>query len=167
MRRVAVRRFDFAPSLRARAFVLATHAATIALVTALPLDPPLAGSVALLVVALGAREWRRLDEALAGMVIRSDGSAVALGRDGRVADGALVEGSVALPGLAAIAWHAEGERRRRVESVPADRVARDAHRELRVMLRYATSGVDAPEPASQARASMSAALSALGWPARR
>ena len=167
VRRIASRRFDFADSARARGFVLATHAATLALVVALRFDPLLAASVALLVIALGAREWRRLDRALAGMVVRSDGSVTALRRDGRADDGALVDGCVALPGLVAIAWRDDGERRARVEGIPSDRVGAEAHRELRVLVRYATSGDDDGDPASQARASMSAALSPLGWPARR
>ncbi len=167
MRRVTSRRFDFAPSEAARAFVVASHAATLALVATLPLDPMLAASLALLVVALGARERRARGWGLAGMVVRSDASVVALCADGRAVDGALAAGGVALPGLASIAWRAEGERRTRRESVPFDALAAERHRELRVLLRYATSGDAAGPPASQARASISAALSALGWPARR
>jgi hypothetical protein len=167
MRRVVSRRFDFQPSRRTRVFVLASHAATIGLVAILPLDVPLAASTTLLVAALGARAWRDAGEGLAGIVVRSDGSVVALRRDGRAVDGALADGGVALPELAAIAWRAEDERRTRHESVAPDRVGVARHRELRVMLRYATSGDEAEAPASQARASMSAALSALGWPARR
>ncbi len=167
MKRVASRRFDFARSRLARAFVLASHGATIVLLLALPLDAPLATSAALLVAALGAREWRCLEQALAGIVVRSDASVVALCRDGRACEGRLAPGSIALPALAVVAWRREGERRARIESVPRDRLAPDAHRALRAMLRYATSGDDADAPASHARASMSIALSALGWPARR
>lgn len=167
MRRVASRRFDFAPSRASRAFVVASHAATVALVAILPLDPLLAASLALLVVALGVREWRACDRGLAGMVVRSDASVVALCADGHAVDGVLAEGGVALPGLASIAWRAEGERWTRRESVPFDALAAERHRELRVLLRYATSGEAAGPPASQARASISAALSAFGWPARR
>lgn len=167
MKRVASRRFDFVRSRVARAFVLASHGATTILLLALPLDAPLAASAALLVVALGAREWRSLDQALAGLVVRSDASVVALCGDGRAYEGRLVPGSTALPALAVVAWRREGEPRARIESVPCDRLAPDAHRALRAMLRYATSGDDADAPASHARASISIALSALGWPARR
>ena len=167
MRRLATRRFDFADSRLARRFVLASHVATLALVAALPLSALMRGSLALLVVAWGLREWRSLDGALAGMVVRSDATLTALQRDGRVVEGALCAGSVACPHHAAVAWRANGQRRVRVESVPADRVGADAHRELRAMLRYAISGEAASRPASHARASISAALSALGWPARR
>ena len=167
MKRVASRRFDFARSRVARGFVLASHGATIVLLLALPLDALLAASAALLTAALGAREWRRLEQALAGLVVRSDGSLVALGRDGRPCEGRLAQGSSALPALAAVSWRAPGEPRARVESVAADRLAPDAHRALRVMLRYSTSGDDAGERASHARASISTPLSALGWPARR
>ena len=167
MRRLATRRFDFVPSLVARRFVLVSHAATLVLVVMLPVSALLAASLALLVVALGLREWRRFDRALAGVVMRSDATLTALQADGRVAEGTLADGSVARRGYAALAWRAAGERRVRVESVPWDRVGRGAHRELRVMLRYATSGVVASRPASQARASIKAPLSALAWPARR
>jgi hypothetical protein len=167
VRRVASRRFDFARSKASRAFVFASHAATLVLVFALPLDATLCASLALLVVALGAREWRTSRGELAGMVVRSDGSVVALRDDGRAVDGALAEGSVALTALASIAWRAEGERPVRRVSVPFDALRPEAHRELRVLLRYATSGETAETPESQARASISAALSLLGWPARR
>ena len=167
MRRVVSRRFDFSPSPATRAFVLVTHAATIVLVVALPLAVLMAASLVLLVVALGLRTWRGLDGALAGMVVRSDGTLTALARDGRAIGGTLVAGSVALPGYASIAWRADGSRRVACESVAADRVPSAAHRELRVLLRYAISGDEAGDPSSQARASMSAALSALLWPARR
>ncbi len=167
MKRVASRRFDFARSRLARAFVLASHGATIVLLLALPLDAPLAASAALLVAALGAREWHCVEQALAGIVVRSDASVVALCRDGRACEGRLAPGSIALPALAVVAWRREGEPRARIESVPHDRLAADAHRALRSVLRYATSGDDADAPASHARASMSIALSALGWPARR
>ena len=167
MKRSASHRFDFGRSLLERTFVLASHGATIVLLLALPLDVPLVASAALLVAALGAREWRRLERALAGIVVRSDGSVVALGRDGRATEGRLARGAIALPALAVIAWRPEGEREVRVEAVAGDRLAPGAHRALRVLLRYATSGDDADEPASHARASISMALSALGWPARR
>jgi hypothetical protein len=167
MKRVASHRFDFGRSRLARAFVLVSHGATTVLLLALPLDAALVASTALLVAALGAREWRCLDQALAGIVVRSDASAVALCRDGRACEGRLVSGSIALPALAVVAWRREGDRRVRFENVPRDRLAPDGHRALRAMLRYATSGDDADAPASHARASMSIALSALGWPARR
>lgn len=167
MRRVASRRFDFSPSLAVRRFVLASHAATAALIVALPLDPLMAWSLVMLIAALGLRAWRSLERGLAGMVIRSDATLIALARDGRAIEGALAPGSVALPRYAAIAWRKDGERRVRCEGVPADRLTAEAHRELRVLLRYATSGDEAGFPASQARASISAALSALVWPARR
>ena len=141
--------------------------ATLALVAALPLDPLMIASLALLVVALGLRAWRSLDGALAGIVVRSDATLTALARDGRAVQGVLAEGSVAQPRYAAVTWRADGERSRRVESVPWDRLDANAHRELRVMLRYATSGEDAGAPASHLRASISAALSCFAWPARR
>ena len=167
MRRVASRRFDFSPSRAVRRGVLAAHTATVALVVALPLDALMTSSLVLLVVALGLATWRGLDEALAGMVVRSDGTLTALARDGRAIDGTLVTRSVALPRYAAIVWREQGARNLRCESVPGDRLTAEAHRELRVLLRYATSGEEARVPESQARASMSAALSALVWPARR
>ena len=167
MRRLATRRFDFAPSRAARIFVFGSHAATLALVVALPLDPLMIASLALLVVALGLREIRTLDGALAGIVLRSDATLTALACDGRAIEGVLAEGSVAQPRYAAVTWRANGERFKRVESVPWDRLGPGAHRELRVMLRYATSGEDAVTPTSHLRASISAALSALAWPARR
>jgi hypothetical protein len=167
MRRVASRRFDFAPSRAARRFVVASHGATLALVVAMPLEPGLVASLALLVVALALRAWRAADGALAGMVLRSDASLTALRLDGRAIDGMLGPRSVALPRYAAVAWRVSGERALHVEAVPWDRLGADAHRELRVLLRYATSGEEALSPASQARAWISAALSALAWPARR
>ena len=167
MRRVASRRFDFAPSRVGRRFVVVTHGATLALLIAMPLDPLMIASLALLVVALGLRGWRAADGALAGMVLRSDATLTVLRTDGRATDATLVPGSVALPRYAAVVWRAAGGRGSRVEGVPWDRLGAEAHRELRVLLRYATSGEDALSPASQARASISAALSALAWPARR
>jgi hypothetical protein len=167
VKRAASHRFDFAPSRRARAFVLVSHGATVALVLALPIDLPLAASTALLVAALAARAWRGLGLGIAGLVVRCDGSVVALGRDGRAREGRLVDGSVALPSLASVAWRGAGGAGSPVESVPTDRLAPGAHRSLRVLLRYATSAEEAGAPASHARASISAALSALGWPATR
>ncbi len=168
MKRVASRRFDFARSRLARAFVLASHGATIVLLLALPLDAPLAASAALLVAALGAREWRCLEQALAGIVVRSDASVVALCRDGRACEGRLsrrdrsrCRRSPWLPGGGRASGGCGSK------ALPRDRLAPDAHRALRAVLRYATSGDDADAPASHARASMSIALSALGWPARR
>jgi len=167
MRRVASRRFDFAPSRIARRFIVVTHGATLALLVALPLEPLMAASLALLVVALGLRGWRAAEDALAGVVLRSDATLTVLRPDGRAIDATLAPGSVALPHYAAVAWRVSGERGSRVESVPWDRLSAEAHRELRVLLRYATSGEDALSPASHARAWISAALSALAWPARR
>ena len=167
MRRLATRRFDLADSRAARGFVVVSHAATLALIAFLPVDALLAASLALLAVALGLREWRALEGALAGIVVRSDATVTALCRDGRAVEGSLAGGSVARTRYASVRWRAIGEPRARVESVPWDRLAPSAHRELRVMLRYAISGETAARPASQARASISAALSALAWPARR
>ncbi len=167
MRRLASRRFDFTPSRAIRAFVVVSHASSIALVAAMPLGLPLVAGLALLVAALGVRTWRGLGSGLAGMVVRSDGSVAGLGADGRALPGALREGSVALPLLATIAWRADGERRTRKVPVAFDALTPEAHREVRVFLRYATSGRDDSPPSSQARASISAALSALVCPARR
>lgn len=167
VRRPVSRRFDFAASSSVRAFVIVSGAATLVLVASLPLDRPLRVSVALLVAALCAREWRGAGKGLAGMVIRSDASVTALGCDGRTMAGELVEGCIALPLLATIAWRGEGERRARLAFVPCDALAREPHRQLRVLLRYATSGDEQDAPESQARASMSTALSPLLWPARR
>ena len=161
MRRVASHRFDFAAARGWRRAVAAAHAATAALVATLPLDLPLAASLVLLVVALGLRAWRARGDGCAGMVLRSDGTLVALTVEGCAIDGRLVAGSVALPGYAAIAWRADGERRARTCAVPPGRLAPDEARVLRVWLRYATSGEDAGLPASQARASPIAPLSAL------
>jgi hypothetical protein len=47
----------------------------------------LIASLALLVVALGLRAWRSLDGELAGLVVRSDATLTALGRDGRTLEG--------------------------------------------------------------------------------
>jgi hypothetical protein len=167
MRAVATRRFDFRSSRAWRAAIVTAHAATALLVATLALPPLLAGSLLLLVLALGLRAWRDADDACAGFVLRTDGSLVALMRSGRVVDGRLARGSVALPGYAAIAWRAEGERTVRSCAVPAGRLAADDARVLRVWLRYATSGEDAGVPASQARASTMAPLSALARPASR
>lgn len=167
MRRVVSCRFDFADSRALRAFITGACTATLPLVTLLPLSFPLRTSLAALVVALGAQALARAGESIVGMVVRSDGSVVALSADGRAIPGALAAGSVVFPAFATIVWRAEGDRRTRSRAVPADAVSREAHRTLRVLLRYATSGVEAGAPASQARASISRALSLFGWPARR
>ncbi len=167
MERPRSRRFDFSPSRRARAFVVVAHVASAALVGALPLDPMLAGFGALLVAALGARAWRDADGEWTGLVVRSDGSVVALGNDGRTCPGRLAEGSVALPGYVAVVWRADGERRVRTIGLAGDRLPARDLRDLRVLLRYATSVADAGLPASQARASTRAPLSALDRPATR
>lgn len=167
MRRVVSHRFDFADARGWRRAVAVAHGATAALVATLPLDAPLTLSLVLLVVGLGLRASRGPGDGCAGMVLRSDGSLVALTVDGRAIDGRLVAGSVALPGYAAIAWRADGERRTRTCAVPAGRLPPDEARVLRVWLRYATSGEHAGLPASQARASTIAPLSALVRPASR
>ncbi len=167
MARVVARRFDFADSRAIGAFVMFACGATAALVAALPLPAGWRGLTAALVIAAGARTLARSREAIVGMVVRSDGTVVALRADGRALAGALADGCVVLPAFAAIAWRATGERRRGLVAVPRDVLAPEAHRALRVMLRYATSGEDAEPPESHARASISRALSFFGWPARR
>lgn len=167
MRAVASRRFDFRSSRPWRVVIAASYAATALLVATLPLSPLLASSLALLVVALGLRAWRDADGECAGFVLRADGSLVALMNSGRAIDGRLARGSVALPGYAAVAWRAEGDRVARTCAVPGGRLTADDARVLRVWLRYATSGEDAGAPASQARASTMAPLSALARPASK
>ena len=167
MRRVVSRRFDFARSVRARAAIAALHVATAALVACLPIDPAQALFGAWLALACGVRAARDIDVTIAWLIVRSDGTIVALGTDGRARPGRLVAGSVALAGYAAVAWCADGERRARLIRVPADRLAPDALRELRVLLRYATSGEEAGLPDSHAPASISAPLSALARPRSR
>ena len=167
MHRVVSRRFDFAESRVLRAINVGACGATMSLVAWLPISFPPRASLATVVVALGARALARARESIVGMVVRSDGSVVALRSDGRAIAGTLAAGSVAFPAFATIVWRAEGERRTRCVAVPADALSREAHRTLRVLLRYATSGVEAEAPASQARASISRALSLFGWPARR
>ena len=171
MKRVASRRFDLASSRALRGFVLVSHGASAALALALPLDVPLAASIALFATALGLREWRSIERGLAGIVVRSDASVVALRSDGGAVDGTLVPGSVVLPWFATIAWRASDGGPARREGVPADRLTPPAHRELRAMLRYAggeaTSADAAGVPESHARASIRTALSALVWPAIR
>ena len=167
MHTVASHRFDFAESRALRAFIVGACAATLPLVACLPLPFPLRASLAALVVALGVRALDRARGSIVGMVVRSDGSVVALRADGRAIPGALAAGGVVFPSFATIAWRAEGERRTRSRAVPADALSREAHRTLLVPLRYAPREIEADAPASQARASISRALSLFGWPARR
>lgn len=167
MQKVVARRFDFADSRAIGAFVMLACVATVALVAGLPLPAAWRGLSAVLVIAAGARALARSRVAIVGMVVRSDGTVVALRADGRALAGALADGCVALPAFAAIAWRATGEWRMGVVAVPRDVLTPEAHRALRVVLRYATSGEDAAPPESHARASISRALSFFGWPARR
>lgn len=159
MRRVVVRRFDFARSWRGRVALAALHVATVALVAALPIDPAQAVFGAWLAFAAGVRAIVAFDGATVGLIVRSDATLVALGADGRARSGRLVGGSVVLPGYVAVVWRPDGERGSRTIRVPADRLSSAAMRELRVFLRYATNGEDAGAPESHARASTSAPLS--------
>ncbi len=155
-------RVDLAPSRSLRAFVVLTHGATLAIVPFLPLGLLGQASLALLVIALGLKAWQR--ELPAALVVRLDGTLALLGRDGSSTEATLRNGGYCSPALVSIVYRPLGMPRwrpSRVLAVLPDMVAADEHRRLRVWLGYSRSDDDAGEPASQARASNNAALSAL------
>jgi hypothetical protein len=115
----------------------------------------------LLVAALAAKAWR-VDTPDA-LIVRLDGTLALLARDGRSTEALLMNGGYLGPRLVSIAYRPLGCRRSRVVLVLPDMLAADDLRRLRVRLGYSRSDDDAGLPASHARASSSAPLSALRW----
>jgi hypothetical protein len=156
---------EFEVSRLQRAFIVASHALTLALLALLPLPWGMAPSLALLVVAWGLRAWQRLPPA--ALVVRLDATLVLLWRNGVDVHAALCNGGYVGGWFTTIVWQEAGRRRRHALLVTPDMLDADAYRRLRVHLRYASSGSDQDEPDSQACASTSAPLSALDCPAIR
>lgn len=115
--------------------------------------------------ALALRRSRR---AVTVVILRADRTVTLLQRDGRAAHGRVESSSFVGARLATLVWREPGRwRRSRALPIVADMLDAEAFRQLRVLLRYGRSGEVADRPASQARASTSAALSSLGWPSSR
>jgi hypothetical protein len=154
-------RVDLAPSRLRRAFIAASFGATACLCASLPLDGWLRGWTVLLVAALAARAWRA--DTPAALIVRLDGSLALLARDGTSTKAALMNGGYLGTRLVSIVYRPLGRRRCGVVTILPDMLPADDLRRLRVRLGYSRSDDDAGLPASQARASTSAPLSAFRW----
>ena len=154
-------RVDLVPSRLRRAFIAVSFAATACLMAALPLDAWLRGWTVLLIAALAAKAWR--DDAPVALIVRLDGTLALLWRNGTSMEAALMNGGYLGPRLVSIVYRPVGRRRSGVVLVLPDMLPADDFRRLRVRLGYSRSDDEAGAPASQARASKSAPLSALRW----
>jgi hypothetical protein len=154
-------RIDLVPSRLRCAFIVVAYAAAACVVGLLPLGFALRAWAVLLVAALAVKAWR--EEPPAALVVRLDGSLALLDRLGTATEGTLVNGGYLGEHVVTIAWRRAGQRRREALAILPDMLGADELRQLRVRLAYASSDDEAGAPASHARASTSAPLSALGW----
>ncbi len=164
-------RIDLAPSRIAAILIALSFGATAALVASLPLPSPLTITTILAIASYcghelaTARQWPR--RAIVGFVLRADRTLTLLLRDGRTALCRVEPSSYVGARLTTLVWREIGKRKSRSLVVLPDMLDGEAFRQLRVLLRYGSSGEVAGAPARQARASTIAALSPLGWPRRR
>lgn len=152
-------RVDLEPSRVRRAFIAAAYAATAVLACALPLALDLRLWIVVLVAALAARAWR--ERPPAALIVRLDGTLALLRDDGASIEATLVNGGYLGVRLTSIVYRPLGRRRTHVIAILPDMLTEDEYRRLRVRLNYASSDDDDGVPASHARASTSAPLSAL------
>jgi hypothetical protein len=140
------------PSRRAVAFIVASHAATSALLLALPL-PLAARAVCVLAVAasVGWALWRVASRnAPAFVAVGLDGHITITRRDGSGEHGCVRPDTYVGATLVTLVWRPDGARLPRTLLVSGDSLDRDDFRRLRVALRYcrpeapeaATSGAD-------------------------
>ena len=152
-------RVDLVPSTSRRIFIGVAYAATAMLVALLPLSLALRASVILLVAGLAARALRVAIPC--ALIVRLDGTLALLERNGASVEASLVNGGYLAARFVSVVYRPLGCRRTRVVAILPDMLDAESFRRLRVRLRYARSDVDDGVPASQARASTSAPLSAL------
>ncbi len=160
MRAPEPQRFDLECSPVQRAFVALSHGATAILIAFVPLPPGCAPFAWLLVGALAWREWHRLPPA--ALIVRLDATLTLLWRNGTAVDAHRVNGGYLCSWLAIVEWREPGRRRRQALMVTPDMLDAESFRRLRVQLRYARSEDAQGSPRSQACASTSEPLSALG-----
>lgn len=141
-------RVDLEVSRLQRGFIVVSHLLTVGVVTWTPLAAGASASLALLVLALGARAWQRLPPA--ALVLRLDATLVLLWRNGTTVDAVLCNGGYLGPWVTAIVWRQRGRWWRESLLITPDMLPADAFRRLRVHLNHATSGNDQDVPASQA-----------------
>jgi hypothetical protein len=154
-------RVDLVRSRLRCAFIVAAYGAAACALMVLPLGLALRAWSVVLVAAWALRAWRL--EPPAALLLRLDGTLALLDRDGGATDVLLVDGGYLGVRLVTIAFRRAGRHRCEALAIFPDMLDADDLRRLRVRLAYASSDVDAGAPASQARASISAPLSALRW----
>ncbi|MEP7064134.1 MAG: protein YgfX [Betaproteobacteria bacterium] len=159
MRDPAPLRIDLEPSSLRRLFIGVAYSLTAILVGALPLALDLRVWTILLVVALVARAWS--ERPPAALIVRLDGTLALLRDDGASIEAVLVNGGYLGTRFATLVYRPLGRRRSSVVTIFSDMLATEDFRRLRVRLNYASSDDDDGVPASHARASTSAPLSAL------
>ena len=153
-------RVDLVPSRLRRAFIVAAYGSAAAVLIILPLGVALRAWSVALVVALALKAWR--DEPPTTLLVRLDGTLAMILRDGAACEAALVGGYCGVR-LVTIVYRRAGQRRCESLAIVPDMLAADDLRRLRVRLAYSRSDDVAGAPASHARASTSAPLSALRW----
>lgn len=152
-------RVDLEPSSWRLAYIGVAYGATALLVALLPLALDLRSWVIVLIGALAARAWRQRPPA--ALIVRLDGTLALLRHDGASMEATLVNGGYLGARYTSIVYRPLAHRRTHVVAILPDMLPPDDYRRLRVRLNYASSDEDAGVPASQARASNKAPLSAL------
>ena len=152
-------RVDLARSSLRRVFIGIAYPSTAMLIGLLPLTLELRACTILLILALAARAWRETPPA--ALIVRLDGTMALLECNGASIEAVLCNGGYLGVRFTSIVCRPLGSRKSRVVTILPDMLSADDYRRLRVRLNYASNGVDAGEPASHARASNSAPLSAL------
>jgi len=129
------------PSRRAGAWITAVTAAALVAILAAGLPGPAKAALACALVGAavraarlhagqeGAGAVRRITVDLAGRVVVEQA-------DGRIATGALAEGSFVAPWLTVVRWVPEGARLFRAITIVPDAVEAGAFRRLRILLRW-------------------------------
>ncbi|MEO8847407.1 MAG: hypothetical protein ABI440_02075 [Casimicrobiaceae bacterium] len=152
-------RVDLTRSALRLYFIGIACAVTLAVVWSVPLAAGLRAWLSLLVVAVSARAWGA--KTPAALVLRLDGTLAILGHDGSSIETVIGNGGYLSSVFTSIVCVPLGCRRQRVIAILPDMLAPEDFRRLRVRMRYTRSGDDDGVPASHARASTSAPLSAL------
>lgn len=152
-------RIDLEHSKWRRAYIGIAYVATMLLVGALPLAYSLRFWLVVLVASLAVRTWR--ERPPAGLIVRLDGTLALLREDGTSIEATLENGGYLGARFTSIVYRPLGSRRSHAIAILPDMLPSEDFRRLRVRLNYARSDDADGAPASQARASTNAPLSAL------
>ncbi|MFO1324167.1 MAG: protein YgfX [Burkholderiales bacterium] len=143
------------PSRIAAAAIGVAALATLGVVLSLPIPAWQQSALCVAVVAwaLGAfrvTALRRSTLAVTELRLTADRALVARMGDGRLVAGHVRDATYVGAWVTCVVWRADGTRWSRAVMLVPDMLPREDFRRLRVMLRYARSGAEQGEPASQA-----------------